>query len=109
MTNIQGAKVVAEIIDAGKCRFYKAGRKFILGGFTPAGLCHSAYMALAPDAQTMRFGGKIPWAKDGKVLTRCPDPEGVLWQLFLARESSIAETKSLSTTAQTGDGCACEF
>jgi uncharacterized repeat protein (TIGR04076 family) len=91
MTDAKGQKIVAEIIDAGKCRFYKTGRKFILGGFTPAGLCHSAYMALAPDAQTMRFGGKIPWAKDGKVLTRCPDPEGVLWQLRQINEEDIEE------------------
>jgi uncharacterized repeat protein (TIGR04076 family) len=93
MTDAKGKKVIAEIIDAGKCRFYKTGRKFILGGFTPSGLCHSAYMALAPDAQTMRFGGSIPWAKDGKVLTRCPDPEGVLWQLREASKSDIAETQ----------------
>jgi len=74
-------KVIAEIIDAGKCRYYKQGQSFTIGGFTPKGMCVSAYMAVIRDAQSMRYGAILPWEKDGKVLTRCPDPEGALWQL----------------------------
>ena len=80
-------KVIAEVVDPGCCRYYQKGRKFILGGFTPAGVCDSAYTVLSRDAQTLRYGGKLPWQKDGVVLTRCPDPEGALWALHLAEES----------------------
>jgi len=80
-------KVIAEVIDAGYCRYYKKGRKFVLDGFTPAGLCDSAYTVLSRDAQTMRYGGKLPWEKNGVVLTHCPDPHGAVWQLRLAEDS----------------------
>lgn len=74
-------KVIAKIIDAGTCRYYMQGQSFTIGGFTPKGMCVSAYMAVIRDAQAMRYGAKLPWEKDGKVLTRCPDPEGAMWQL----------------------------
>ena len=80
-------KIIAKIIDAGKCRYYKQGQSFTIGGFTPKGMCVSAYMAVIRDAQAMRYGAKMPWEKDGKILTRCPDPEGALWQLEKVEES----------------------
>lgn len=39
-------KVIAKIVDAGKCRYYKQGQSFTIGGFTPQGMCVSAYMAV---------------------------------------------------------------
>jgi len=74
-------RVTARVIDAGTCRYYKAGQSFSIGGFTPQGMCVSAYLAVIRDAQAMRYGARLPWEKDGKVLTRCPDPTGALWQL----------------------------
>ncbi len=87
-------KVIAEIVDAGDCRYFKKGTKFVLGGFTPAGLCDSAYIVLSRDARVLRYGGALPWAKEGKVLTRCPDPHGALWQLKLANDSDIEAATS---------------
>ena len=46
-------KVIAKIIDAGKCRYYKQGQSFTIGGFTPKGMCVSAYLAVIRDAQAM--------------------------------------------------------
>jgi len=74
-------KVIARVVDAGECPYYEAGREFVLGGFTPKGVCDSAYAVLSRDAQTMRCGGRLPWQRDGRVLTRCPDPTGALWEL----------------------------
>ena len=76
-------KVIAEVLEPGDCRYYHEGQKFVLGFFTPAGLCDSAYAVLSRDAQTLRYGGKLPWEKNGVVLTRCPDPHGALWQFIL--------------------------
>lgn len=80
---MKSIKVIARIIDAGTCRYYHKGTAFILGGFTPKGLCDSAYFVLSKDAQTMRYGGKLPWQKGSRVLTHCPDPKGVVWELSL--------------------------
>ena len=85
-------QVFAEVIERGQCRYFQKGQRFALGGFTPAGLCASAYAALARDAETMRYGGTLPWARDGKVLTRCPDPQGTLWQLRVEGESQTGQT-----------------
>lgn len=83
--------VIARVVDAGNCRYYEEGRRFRLGGFTPKGVCDSAYLVLARDAQTMRCGGKLPWQKDGRVLTRCPDPDGATWELRLEGNSCREE------------------
>lgn len=78
---MMGRKVIARIVDPGECRYYDAHREFVLDGFTPKGICDSAYTVLSRDAQTMRYGGSLPWQKDGRILTRCPDPQGATWEL----------------------------
>lgn len=87
-------KVIAEVIEAGCCRYYEKGRKFVLDGFTPAGLCDGVYAVLSRDAQTLGYGGKLAWEKNGVVLTRCPDPNGALWQLRPANDSDIEAVTS---------------
>ncbi|MEW6360276.1 MAG: 4Fe-4S binding protein [Planctomycetota bacterium] len=87
-------KVIARVVDAGTCRYYRKGRTFVLGRFTPKGLCDSAYVALSRDAQTMRAGGTLPWEKDGRVLTRCPDPAGALWELRLEGAAAVCRPDS---------------
>ena len=80
-------KVVARVVDPGHCRYYTEGQTFRLGGFTPKGVCDSAYAVLSRDAQTLRHGGHPPWADAGRILTRCPDPKGALWELCLEERS----------------------
>ncbi len=81
-------KIVAKVLESGQCRYYRSGQEFVLSGFTPKGLCDSAYAVLSRDAQTLAYGGSLPWRKDGAVLMRCPDPEGATWELRLAEPLS---------------------
>lgn len=74
-------RIIAKVLDPGECRYYRAGQEFVLGGFTPKGLCDSAYPVLSRDAQTMAYGGALPWQNDGTVCTHCPDPAGAIWEL----------------------------
>lgn len=90
-------RVLTTVIDPGKCRHYQKDRTFVLGGFTPKGVCDSAYAALSRDAQALRYGGTLPWQKDGRVLTRCPDPEGALWELRLDDSHEESQTGEAST------------
>lgn len=98
--------VIAEVVEPGQCQYFYKGQRFMLGGFTPAGLCASAYAVLARDAQTMRCGGTLPWARQEKVLTRCPDPQGALWQLRIdgAAERADAERKEATSEPSESDG-----
>jgi len=102
-------QVIAEVIEPGQCRYFHKGQRFTLGGFTPAGLCASAYNVLSRDAQTMRYGGTLPWARQGKVLTRCPDPQGALWQLQIEGEMQAADVGPNEASTQSDsngqDGC----
>ncbi|MBI5725986.1 MAG: TIGR04076 family protein [Planctomycetes bacterium] len=77
-------KIIAKVLDPGQCRHYRSGQEFVLSGFTPKGLCDSAYSVLSRDAQTLAYGGSLPWQKEGSVLARCPDPVGAIWELRLA-------------------------
>jgi uncharacterized repeat protein (TIGR04076 family) len=79
--------VMAKVVDPGQCRYYSTGATFSLTGFTPKGVCDSAYAALSRDAQTLRYGGRLPWQRNGVVLTRCPDPQGATWELSLIDET----------------------
>lgn len=82
-------KVLATVVDAGQCRYYRPGRSFVLAGFTPRGICDSAYAVLSRDVQTLAYGGRLPWQKDGRVRTRCPDPDGALWELYVDDQTEI--------------------
>ena len=92
-------KITATVAEPGDCRYYKKGRSFVLGGFTPKGVCDSAYAALSRDAQTLRYGGQLPWQKDGRVLTRCPDPGGALWELRIEDPGDIEHADAESAEA----------
>lgn len=82
-------KIIATVVHPGNCRYYEKGKSFVLGGFTVAGICESAYAVLSRDSQTLRYGGKLPWEKKGRVQTRCPDPNGALWEL---RQETIPDS-----------------
>jgi anaerobic sulfite reductase subunit C len=105
---LKRCKVIAEVVDAGHCQYYKKGRKFVLGGFTPSGLCDGTYTVLSRDSQTMRYGAKLPWERNGVVLTRCPDPDGALWQLKIeegldSEQGGQQEKEAAKSCSELGD------
>ena len=68
-------QVVATVLDSGHCRYYRKGRHFIFGGFTPAGVSATATapsvaratltswdtgLTANPDAQAFRPSADIP-------------------------------------------------
>lgn len=75
-------KVVATVVKRGTCRYYREGTSFELSGFTPKGICDSAYAVLSRDAYALAYGAKIPWQTGpDTLLTHCPDPDGAVWEL----------------------------
>ena len=53
---------------------HKVGDEFIVGRYTPGGLCMGAFASLLPYITTLRFGGSFPWEKDPDSGTfGCPD------------------------------------
>ena len=57
---------------------HKVGDEFVVGRYTPGGMCMGAFNSLLPYITTLRFGGSFPWEKDPDVATFCcPDPEVV--------------------------------
>jgi hypothetical protein len=73
--------VVAEVIEVGGCKQYSTGRKFVLAGQKPEGLCESGYAILQPQAKALLYGTLDPPSIDGKVLIRCPHSDPALWEL----------------------------
>ena len=55
---------------------HRVGDQFLVGRYTPGGLCMGAFGSLFPFITTLRFGGAFPWEKtEGKGAFCCPDPE----------------------------------
>jgi uncharacterized repeat protein (TIGR04076 family) len=44
-------------------------------GFVPEDMCSSAYAALLPLLQGLRFGASYPWEEPGEAHVSCPDPD----------------------------------
>lgn len=75
-------KVVATVVEKGSCDYYKKGDSFPLTGFTPKGVCDCAYAVLSRDAQSLRYGARLPWqTSENTLLAHCPDPTGAVWEL----------------------------
>lgn len=75
-------KVFATVVKQGSCNYYKEGDSFPLSGFTPKGLCDSAYAVLSRDSLALRYGANLPWqTSENTLLTHCPDPTGAVWEL----------------------------
>ena len=66
---------VKVISQRGTCaKEHKVGDEFMVSGTTPEGICLSAFNALFPSLQTLRFGGSFPWAEDpDAVQIACTD------------------------------------
>lgn len=97
--------VIARVVESGQCEYYKAGRSFALNGFTPQGLCDSAYAALSRDAQVLAYGGSLPWSKDGVLRTHCPDCKGATWELKVAEEDAPPEAGQNGWRIEACRGC----
>ena len=71
-------KVVARIVSQkGTCSLgHKVGDEFVIGDYTPAGMCSWVFYTIFPFAATLQFGGVFPWDGDpDKVVVPCPDSE----------------------------------
>jgi len=90
---MKGKKIVAELIDPGKCRHYRRGQKFVLdGGFKPAGFCDSGYLAVSRASKMLLKDNKLPGAADGRILAQCPRQHGAVWEVRL---EEVADPKRL--------------
>lgn len=68
--------VELEVVKAaGNCdRKHRPGDKFLVTGYTPAGVCLAAFNALLPAIRTLSLGGVHPWEADPDVAhVTCPD------------------------------------
>lgn len=103
-------RITATVVDPGTCRFCKEGTSFELNGFTPKGVCDSAYAVLSRDAYALRYGADIPWQTDeNSLLTHCPDPTGATWELRrVKREAPEAEARRPEKLFAEGDAGFCE-
>ena len=90
-------KVVARVASQkGTCALgHKVGDEFVIGDYTPTGMCSWAFYILFPAAVTLQFGGSFPWEKDpDKCIVACPDAENpVVFELRRTR----GRRKPLST------------
>lgn len=66
---------IVDILEKGECPFgYKVGDTFTFDTKTPPDMCHWAHLVILPFATALRFGGNIPWEKEGVCRVCCPDP-----------------------------------
>ncbi len=68
--------VIARVISQkGSCEAgHKVGDEFLIGNFTPAGMCSWAFYAVFPFTSVLQFGGSFPWEDDpDKATVACPD------------------------------------
>lgn len=53
---------------------HKLGQEFIIGRWTPKGICMSAFGSLYPAIRVLQYGGSFPWEEDPDVtFIPCPD------------------------------------
>jgi uncharacterized repeat protein (TIGR04076 family) len=67
---------------------HKVGDRWVVGHTTPGGICLSAYPALQPTIDVLKYGGAFPWDKDPDVSQAvCPDSANpVVFQLKRVRK-----------------------
>ena len=82
-------KVVARV-TSGKCNqgFHRVGDSFVIGEFTPEGMCTSAFDAIFPLVLTLQCGGEFFWEHNRRVTcASCPDDTGLVFEIKLADEA----------------------
>ncbi len=80
---------VKVISQKGPChKEHKVGQEWVIESKTPEGICLSAFNALFPRIQVLRFGGSFPWETDPDVATvACPDAKNpVVFELRRLRK-----------------------
>ena len=81
-------KVKCKIVD-GHCNqgLNKVGQEFIVGDYTPEGICTSAFASIFPLILSLQTGGEFFWEKDKKVTrAACPDDDGVVFEISAIEE-----------------------
>jgi len=76
-------KVLCKVVS-GTCNegLHKVGDEFVVGNYTPEGLCTSAFASIFPLILALQTGGKFFWEKDKKVTrAACPDDDGVVFEI----------------------------
>lgn len=70
----------AEVIAVkGDCEAgHRLGDVITLSCWDSGGMCGFLYHDIFPTLQMMQFGGKMPWAPDGKVKMECPDKKNLV-------------------------------
>ena len=60
---------------AGKCnQGHRVGQEFIIGAWTPKGICLSAFGSIYPAIRVLQYNGFFPWDEDPNVTyIPCPD------------------------------------
>ena len=72
-----GKNIVIRVVGVrGKCDYnHKKGQKY---EHPFMGLCPYAMHTLWPYITTLRFGGRFPWQKNGKIRISCPNPDDLV-------------------------------
>ncbi len=72
-----GKSIVIKVVSVkGNCDYSHKKGQVYEHPFT--GLCPYALHTLWPYITAKRFGGKIPWEKDGKIKVSCPNPDDLV-------------------------------
>ncbi len=72
-----GKNIVIKVVSVkGKCDYnHKKGQSY---KHPFLGLCPYAMHTLWPFITALRFAGKIPWQKNGKIKVSCPNPHDLV-------------------------------
>ena len=53
---------------------HEVGDEWVVGRYTPTGMCLGAFSSLAPYITALRFGANFPWEQQpGEASIACPD------------------------------------
>ncbi len=55
---------------------HRVGQEFVVGRWSPKGICMSALGSLYPAIRVLQYGGAYPWDEDPRItFIPCPDPK----------------------------------
>jgi uncharacterized repeat protein (TIGR04076 family) len=70
-------EVIARVISQqGSCEAgHNVGDEFVIGQYTPCGMCAWAFCSVFPFVGVLQFGASFPWEEDADTsIVACPDP-----------------------------------